>query len=105
VLRLLVLDTLRPEEDSFVSDQLKEAFSDLVFSVRTLAGQYVNICFLIEHKSTPDKAAVFQILHYISSVRACSGFILRAQTATFSLILRCKNGLRSAATFPFSRLV
>ena len=67
VLRLLVLDTLRPEEDSFVSDRLKEAFSDLVFSVRTLAGQYVNICFLIEHKSTPDKAAVFQILHYISS--------------------------------------
>ena len=67
VLRLLVLDTLRPEKGSFVSDQLEEAFSDMIFSVRTLAGQYVNICFLLEHKSTPDKAAVFQVLHYISS--------------------------------------
>ena len=35
---------------------------------------------------------------------ACSGFILRAKMATFPLILRYANGLRSGTTFPFARL-
>lgn len=39
----LALDTLRAEEGSFVSDQLKEALSDLVFSVQTLAGHFEGL--------------------------------------------------------------
>lgn len=63
----LDLETLQLEDGSFIDDQLKASYSDLVFSVDTREGPPANLCFLLEHKSRPDETAVFQILHYISS--------------------------------------
>jgi len=63
----LDLGTLKLEDGSFIDDALRESYSDLVFSVSTRSGKRANPCFLIEHKSHPDQAAVFQALHYTSS--------------------------------------
>ncbi len=67
LLAALDLETLKLEDGSFVDDQLKNSHSDLIFSVATSYGKPANLCFLLEHKSNPDRTTVFQILHYISS--------------------------------------
>ncbi|TWI72451.1 putative transposase/invertase (TIGR01784 family) [Desulfobotulus alkaliphilus] len=69
VVALLDMETLKAEKDSFVSQKLRSAFSDLVFSVklkdsRTKAFLYT----LIEHKSQPDIWYILQILKYMSAV-------------------------------------
>lgn len=67
ILQAVKIDTLTPEEGSFVDEQLRKTFADLIFSVETQSGQPSDLCLLFEHKSYPDKHAAFQILHYISS--------------------------------------
>ena len=75
-LKALNLDTLRQESGSFVDPELREKFSDLLFSVdlaepvgaevspRT-GRQTVLVYFLFEHKSQADPLTVFQLLTYI----------------------------------------
>lgn len=58
------LETLLPQKDHFIDERLRESFSDLVFQVE-IAGNQGYLCFLFEHKSTPDKETPFQLLKYI----------------------------------------
>ncbi|MBB3207325.1 putative transposase/invertase (TIGR01784 family) [Rhodopirellula rubra] len=77
-LRALRLDTLRVETGSFVDPDLREKYSDLLFSVELadstegadeqISGdesRRANVYFLFEHKSQSDSATVLQLLSYI----------------------------------------
>lgn len=57
--------TLERVEDTFVTEQLREHFSDLIFRVRLRAGDAVYVYILLEHKSAPDKWVALQLLGYI----------------------------------------
>jgi predicted transposase/invertase (TIGR01784 family) len=66
----LNLDTLRLETGSFVDTDLREKFSDLLFSVDLVGSsrkgaRQAYIYFLFEHKSQTDPLTVFQLLSYI----------------------------------------
>jgi len=48
---------------SFVEDDLRQYFSDVLFSLKTTAGEgYVHV--LIEHQSSPDKHMAFRLMRY-----------------------------------------
>ena len=66
----LDLDTLTLQSGSFVDPELREKFSDLLFSVRVIgdeepAQEEALVYFLFEHKSQSDPLTVFQLLTYI----------------------------------------
>lgn len=57
------LSTLKLESDSFVEDDLRQYFSDVLYSLKTTTGDgYVHV--LVEHQSTPDKHMAFRLLRY-----------------------------------------
>ncbi|PPC61673.1 ISNCY family transposase [Pantoea sp. ICBG 1758] len=57
------LSTLKLESGSFVEDNLRQYFSDVLYSLKTTAGDaYVHV--LIEHQSSPDRHMAFRLLRY-----------------------------------------
>lgn len=57
------LSTLKLESSSFVEDNLRQYFSDMLYSLKTTAGDgYIHV--LIEHQSTPDKHMAFRLIRY-----------------------------------------
>ncbi len=62
-----LLDTNRVEavKGSFVDEELKEHFSDALYSVSLVNGQSAYIYILLEHKSAPDAWVALQILRYL----------------------------------------
>lgn len=67
LLKKLKLSSLTFLPDTYISEQLKKTISDIVFSCATRNGKDVRICFLLEHKSNPDKYTPVQIGGYIFS--------------------------------------
>jgi len=59
--------TLHPEKDSFIGKELKERFSDLLFSA-DICGREGYIYFLFEHKSYTDRIVIFQLLKYMAEI-------------------------------------
>ncbi len=57
------LSTLKLESGSFVEDDLRQYFSDVIYSLRTTTGDgYVHV--LIEHQSSPDRHMAFRLMRY-----------------------------------------
>lgn len=57
------LNTLQLESGSFVEDDLRQYFSDVLYSLKTSAGDgYIHV--LIEHQSTPDRHMAFRLIRY-----------------------------------------
>lgn len=57
------LDTLRLESGSFVEEDLRAYYSDVLYSLKTGKGDgYVYA--LIEHQSTPDRHMTFRLMRY-----------------------------------------
>ena len=57
------LSTLKLESGSFVEEDLRQYFSDVLYSLKTTAGDgYIQV--LIEHQSSPDKHMAFRLLRY-----------------------------------------
>lgn len=52
-------------EDTFISEELREHFSDLIFRVRLKDGSPVYVYILLEHKSAPERWVALQVLGYI----------------------------------------
>ncbi len=61
----LVLDSLNLENTSYVDEQLKEHFSDLVYSCRIEDQHEIKISILLEHKSYAVEYPHLQILRYL----------------------------------------
>ncbi|MBJ3815321.1 Rpn family recombination-promoting nuclease/putative transposase [Shimwellia pseudoproteus] len=56
--------TLRLESGSFVEEQLRPYFSDVLYSLKTRNGASGYIHVLIEHQSTPDRHMAFRLMRY-----------------------------------------
>lgn len=57
------LSTLKLESGSFVEDDLRQYFSDVLYSLKTTGGDgYIHV--LVEHQSTPDKHMAFRLIRY-----------------------------------------
>lgn len=62
-LAICELDSLQLVSGSFVEEDLRASYSDILYSLRTPHGPgYVYA--LIEHQSTPDKLMAFRLLRY-----------------------------------------
>jgi len=56
-------NTLKLESGSFIEENLRPWFSDVLYSLKTTAGDaFVHV--LIEHQSMPDRHVVFRLLRY-----------------------------------------
>lgn len=63
LLKICDLTTLKLESGSFVEDDLRQYFSDVLYSLRTSTGDgYIHV--LIEHQSTPDRHMAFRLIRY-----------------------------------------
>ena len=71
-LALLDLDTLELSTESFVNDDLKESFSDLIYTCKTKGGEEsVRICLLFEHKSQSTGRKIYiQLLRYLLGIQS-----------------------------------
>lgn len=57
------LSTLTLESGSFVETDLRHYFSDVLYSLKTTAGEgYIHV--LIEHQSVPDRHMAFRLMRY-----------------------------------------
>ena len=73
VLALLDLSGIRMEHDSFIDDELKESFSDILVETPLNKGikgapRVAQIYLLIEHKSASERLSVFQVLRYMTRI-------------------------------------
>ena len=63
LLSLCDLSTLQLESSSFVEDDLRQYYSDILYSLTTADGQgYIQI--VIEHQRSPDKHMAFRLIRY-----------------------------------------
>jgi hypothetical protein len=60
------LDTLEIGKDSYVSSDLRSAYSDLVYRVQHRDGP-LSVYLLFEHKSRPEHWTLLQLLRYITA--------------------------------------
>jgi len=58
------LSTLKLECSSFVEENLRQYFSDVLYSMQTATGDEGYVHILIEHQSTPDKHMAFRLIRY-----------------------------------------
>jgi predicted transposase/invertase (TIGR01784 family) len=56
---------IEPVKGSFVTEELQEYFSDLLFRARLKTGADVYVYILLEHKSDIDKWVAFQLFGYL----------------------------------------
>lgn len=61
------IQNLEPQKDSFVSPELEENFSELLFQVEIL-GKESYLYFLFEHKSFRNKGLALQLLKYMVEI-------------------------------------
>lgn len=63
LIQVCKLDTLRLESGSFLEDDLRPYYSDILYSLETNRGPgYIHV--LIEHQSSPDKLMAFRLMRY-----------------------------------------
>lgn len=65
-LQLCDMETLKLESGSFVEDDLRASYSDVLYSLQTAKGNAYVYC-LIEHQSSPDKHMTFRLMRYALS--------------------------------------
>ena len=58
------LSTLKLENGSFVEENLRQYFSDVLYSLKTINGDKGYVQILIEHQSSPDKHMAFRMIRY-----------------------------------------
>lgn len=58
------LSSLKLENGSFVEENLRQYFSDILYSLQTNDGEKGYVQVLIEHQSTPDKHMAFRMHRY-----------------------------------------
>ena len=60
-------DSLRLDNNSYINEELKETFSDLVFEV-SAGKETINLAFLLEHKSYVSENIYHQLLGYMLKI-------------------------------------
>lgn len=67
IVKIIDLDTLELQKDSFINEQLQEVFSDMLFKV-SINNNDGYIYFLFEHKSYISKQTALQLLKYMVEI-------------------------------------
>lgn len=67
ITNIIDVDTLELQKDSFINEELQEAFSDMLFRVN-INKREGYIYFLFEHKSYTSKNISFQLLKYMIEI-------------------------------------
>ena len=67
ILANIDLTTLQIRKDSFIDRELKEFYSDLLYSA-TLKGRKSYLYLLMEHKSSFEKQTPLQLLQYMVKI-------------------------------------
>ncbi len=67
IVQILDLESAEIQKDSFIEDNQRESFSDILYRVE-LAGKPGYIYFLFEHKSYPDRLTALQLLGYMVNI-------------------------------------
>ncbi|EGQ26756.1 transposase [Sporosarcina newyorkensis 2681] len=67
IMQVIDVNTLEPQKDSFINEELQENFSDLLFKVN-INQREGFIYFLFEHKSYTSKTTAFQLLKYMTEI-------------------------------------
>lgn len=67
ILALINLETLIPTQNSFISEDLKELLTDIIYNCELVNGKQGSCTILIEHKSYRDPLVSFQLLSYLSA--------------------------------------
>ncbi len=68
VVRQIDFDTLNLSNSTYIDENLKDTFADMVFVCDLKKGdEPVEIALLLEHKSYIDRNVPFQILYYMTS--------------------------------------
>jgi len=62
---LVNLSSVQPMADTFVDDELRAHYTDLLFAVRLTDNRPAAVYVLFEHKSFPDVRVAFQLLRYM----------------------------------------
>ena len=66
VVELLDLDKMECEKDTFIDDQLKAHYSDVIYKIPLRdADEHIVVFILIEHKTRSDHWTMVQVLRYI----------------------------------------
>lgn len=66
-MKIINVNTLEPQKDSYINKDLEESFSDLLFKV-DINEKEGYLYFLFEHKSYEDKGIAFQLLKYMVEI-------------------------------------
>ena len=77
--------SLKLENGSFVEESLRQYFSGVFYSLKTVSGDKGYVQVLIEHQSSPDKHMAFRMIRY--AVAATSRWLI----SLLSLIKRSWN--------------
>lgn len=67
IIKIIDVDALQLQKDSFINEELQESFSDLLFKVDINENEGY-IYFLFEHKSYISKDIAFQLLKYMIKI-------------------------------------
>ncbi|RLT42519.1 MAG: Rpn family recombination-promoting nuclease/putative transposase [Chloroflexi bacterium] len=65
VVESLDLTTLVLQKESFIDEDLRQHFTDLLYTVQQKNGAPAHVYILFEHKSYPDRLTSFQLLRYL----------------------------------------
>jgi len=67
LLGIIDVEKLTPQKDSFIDEELKKSFSDLLVEVE-IAGREGYVYFLFEHKSFPQRNIILQLMKYMAEI-------------------------------------
>ncbi len=67
IINIVDLNTLEPQKDGFINEELQEVFSDMLFRVN-INKREGYIYFLFEHKSYTSRNISFQLLKYMLEI-------------------------------------
>lgn len=67
VSEIIDLETLEAQRDSYISQELQETFTDMLYRVK-INEKTGYLYFLFEHKSYPSHKIAFQLLKYMSEI-------------------------------------
>ncbi|MFQ3851660.1 Rpn family recombination-promoting nuclease/putative transposase [Leptospira interrogans] len=68
VVKLLDIEKLELSESSFISEELKQEQTDLLFQIPLKSGNKTNVYLLFEHKSYLDNSIYIQLLGYLTEI-------------------------------------
>ncbi len=85
IVGLFDIESLEIRKDSFIDKELKEHFSDILYSVDTKGGGSSYVYVLFEHKSYPERLISLHLLRYMA--RIWEEAVKRGETRPLSPII------------------